>query len=69
MSWPHVDWAQAPKDAVAWYYDEFLEGVWVKLAMNIADQPYPRGFVAPDFNYTGHPRDSLTLRPQEETTK
>lgn len=65
MSWDKVDWSQAPEDAVAWWVDtasdKATHAKWVVVWLNFGWNFALRG--APMFGYTGHPRDSLTLRP------
>lgn len=78
MSWPHVDWSQAPEDAVAWSAytipGKTVFGQWHTIRLrNFERAPNLLAWAsgcsdAPTFGYTGHPRDSLTLRPQKEPT-
>lgn len=71
MSWPAVDWSQAPEDAVAWSVDYDDLGARVAFWQHLYYSENVRewrldGVRAPMFGYTGHPRDSLTLRPQKD---
>lgn len=64
--WAGVDWAQAPEWATHWVMLDLPPG---SNPLALWSAPSMRFIAAPTFGYTGHPRDSLTARPQQEETK
>lgn len=60
---PGVDFTQAPKWASSWAVDGSGEAFWYGAEFCADDKVWVPAFeAAPDFDYIGYPRDSLTMR-------
>lgn len=71
--WAGVDWSQAPSWATHWAVDGDGRAQWfgLEIVWSISVDVWlddHTSIEAPDFGYTGHPRDSLTLRPLHGST-
>lgn len=74
--WSGVDWSRAPSWATHWAMDGDGKAFWYGFRLEFVTPGGPGGVavwspasftnydMAPDFGYTGHPRDSMTVRPQ-----